>query len=515
MASAGDDDAASPKKTEKIEEWMEEKNLTNILQDFVVDCAKTKPDDIVSFMAEWALRQRPNLRQASPHPAPHPPSLALPAGAVQSRLPPKGASPSAGGSRRGSGEAGSPASPQVPRVTLRRASLDSLDGRSTPPLSLWMLPTASPATATNNPSPGGSMRSSLSGAPSGPYFFSTVSGLGSTMGSRPSSSSGRGGRPPLRGPRNTAVLVMAATHESKKPLARVFETLDVAPALDGDMALDAALGVVRQRIAAVDVSEDDVAVIPAGPAGSASPIVFMNPVGTAVDRTLVSLASAADAVVLVVSARSGAADMALKRQGTLYNLAMLAHSLGVKRAAIAVTETNGLPEGAVVAAELGATAMVERCGFAKGQVPTVRVPTTVEGLCGVVAALPITHRVTYVPEVTTKFKATLMLLNGGAVGVGDTLTAFSRRHFSCTVESIPSLIDRRTSKGSGQEVAAVQLHQIGAFVLTVNGTEPTELAIAAPMIVFKQGRLLAMGSVTDVDNDDEEDEEDEEFEVGA
>lgn len=322
------------------------------------------------------------------------------------------------------------------------------------------------------------------------------------VGGRPAALSGdaRATPPSSRNPtpRKCTARIAVVLGGNKSNKEQLVAALDVA-SLGVPMALTPtmadAVSVVRQRLADLGVDEGHV-VLPVEADGH-SEVVFVDVDSSDLTPSAVAAASLADVALLVVSARAGAADMALRRQGETYNRAMLAHALGIKRAVVVITETRGVSAADIDGTVADAMEMVSSCGYDRAAVPVVRLPAAAEDVAGIVSSLPLEANVKYRPETTTRFRANVMVLGGGSIRVGDKVSVFAGENIVATVSAIPSRTERGVSTRTS--ASALKLHQVGTLDLEVAGSHVAAVAVAAPAVVFTKDSVVAMGAVADID----------------
>jgi hypothetical protein len=227
--------------------------------------------------------------------------------------------------------------------------------------------------------------------------------------------------------------------------------------------------------------------------GAAKAVVFVDVYETALSDPMLIAASKADTVVLVASAKTALADMRVKRQGELYNRAIAAHALGIKRLVTVVTDAKDATadDRAQLLAEINA--MTTSCGLEEQRTRTVFLPATADDIVDAVASITHGSSVRYVAEPARTFTATGMVLNGSGVAVGDVIQVFTVEPISCRVESLTAA--RTPGVGDKSALRELRLHQTGTFTLSVVGTDPRKVAVAGPLIIHKRGRVLVMGSV--------------------
>lgn len=238
---------------------------------------------------------------------------------------------------------------------------------------------------------------------------------------------------------------------------------------------------VREKITA---NTQNVTVLPFnGQAGSA-PMILLDVAETQLTSNLVATAAVADVALLVVSARSGAEDMRKKRDGELFNRAILAHALGIRGAVLAITETKGTSEEDVAEVEALASQMMENCGFAKMHVTTVRLPCTADEVASALATQRSIPRILPMPERSTRFTATMMALNGN-ITVGSVMSGFSVECMKLRVVAI---------EGADE----IRLHQTGRCTFEIVDA----VAMVDPcgtLVCHQDGKIIATGNVNSVE----------------
>ena len=177
----------------------------------------------------------------------------------------------------------------------------------------------------------------------------------------------------------------------------------------------------------------------------------------------VRVAAAADTLLLVVSCKHGMSDLALRRDGKLYNCTMMAHSVGIKRAMVALVDCDDAT--IISATKVECSQCLVKSGFdASSPVfPFKDVPD----LLAVMERLPVVPFAKYVFEDVSQFEATVMVVNGEGFSVGETITAFVGDRMSCRVESIKAILDKKTGKVLTKQPFAVRLNQVGQLRVSV------------------------------------------------
>ncbi len=405
------------------------------------------------------------------------------------------------------------------------AALHGGNGASPAMLGSWSAPAIGVGAGSGGrPTTVGSQRSSNGGAASGAASGATPGGAaaGSAAGNRDGGASsvgvgasGTGGagaaafmslnleRPQSTGNtlRRLTCVLLGAERSNKEQLLAMIDT--IAPSEEFNFgprmspALRDLVGAVRDRARAAGV--DNVALVGCEADRLGGCVVFADVPSHELTRNLIQLTSVADFVCLVVSGRHGVPDMALRRQGELYSRVLLAHSVGIKRAIVVITDLRGVAPQAVENCEREVRLMFQRCGFDAGQLQIVRGTNSPELLYDAIARTPVQARIRYATELTRRFKATMIVLYGSGIKSGDRLSVFSLGHFDVRVESIPTLIDRRTNQVTDTDLAVLKLNQVASLALRVEGGAPARTAVSAPILVHHGGRVVAMGNVVEID----------------
>lgn len=483
--------SSSSLSVEAIEQQFKLSGGEELLARFVESYAAELPQDTLAFLASWSQREL-NKRN----------------GGAMSAAPVSAAT------------ASSTPSTTVQPLTAETSSAPPVTVPTPPPLGGW----ASPKGKSPGPSATGNMQT----AESSLY-------IPASDGRPPSSSSGRSQSIRSLG---RVALVLAATISSKDVLCRCFEPAlrDVAltPLATGSVLSDLLIYMQKKvevlklrNVTLVPHTNGDAAVGTSSSASAASSKIAVVYVDISdqvrLSHDLVCLAGISDVVVIAVSGTTGAADMAKKRDGELYNRAVLAHSLGIKRAVVVMTEWQALPEQTVQSVEFDVAQMMQKCGFDTDNVKSLRwgPGMRISDLTSTVTSLPTFPRPYYVRETATTFKVTVMVLLPAGITTGDFLTAFCCDiHMTCRVDSIPVLIDRKSSTAAQKNIASLRLNQVGTLELTVvNSSHVSYAALAAPFIALQGEKILAAGSVIDVESpvsdDDSDDDSVEDFDVDA
>lgn len=330
-------------------------------------------------------------------------------------------------------------------------------------------------------------------------------------------------RPPSQGHtlRRLTCVILGAERSNKDQLLAMLDTL--APTDEYSFgprmspALKDLLGSVRDRVGAAGVA--NAALIPCESDKMGGCAVFADVPSHRLDENLISLTSLADLICLCVSAKYGLADMALKRQGELYARVLLAHSVGVKRAMVVITDTRGVAPAAIENVEKEVGHMFSRCGFDEKLIKIVRGTNSSDVLFESIGSVKIQSKIKYVLEPTRKMKATMIVLQAPGIKTGDVLHVFSLGHFVVRVDSIPTLIDRKTNQVTDTDIAVLKMNQVASLHLSI--LHPTssaamassaasssalphffmKTAVSAPILAYDPkdgGRVVAMGNIAEI-----------------
>lgn len=415
---------------------MESRSLTAILQEFVRDAYRDTPEDVIAYMAEWALRRRP------PHPPSSPPAIGVDRSGI-------GSNHSGTAAQAASGGLGG---------TIMSSSLSP--GRP------------STVSSARSASSGGIMSLNLERPPSQGHVIT----------------------------RRLLCVVLGAEKSNKEQLLAMLDTLapsedgGVGPKMGS--ALKDLLGSCRDKIEAARL--ESVALVPCESDRMGGCIVFADLPANEISKSLISLTAMADLACIVVSARHGVADMVQQRAGELYGRLLLAHSVGVKHAFAVLTDTRGVAPPVVENVEKEVRLMFQRCGFDPNLVQIVRGTNSSDVLFDSIARVQVQKRVPFTLKPASRMKATMIVLYGTGVRSGDRMSVFSHGHFEVRIDGIPTLIDRKTHEVTDHNLGVLKRNQVATLELSVIGNVRPQTSISANILAYSGGRVIAMGNVAEM-----------------
>lgn len=407
-----------------VEALLEQRGLSQLLQEFVCDCAEQLPEDLTLHMARWAAGRRGLILQA---PSDH-------SDEDRGRATPMGSSSSLG-----------------------------------KPLQSWM------ATESRSASAGGSQA------------FHSLSNLAPGLAAR-------------RKARGITAVVMSTTETNKQPLVELLESQRCQkPTTEASTYFS----FVKSRVDFHNLR--NVAVLPIE-WEACGPLVVLDHPQSALEIPLIALASISDVVILVFSCRTALQDLAKKRLGEMYNRVLLAHGLSVRKMILIMTDTKGMSAANLHNVEVAVSTMMSKCGFGDtSRYRLMRTPEVADRILQEIASFPPSRRTVSEPETATRFRAHLMILSPQGLNVGERISFFSTEMLKCRIDSVIF---------NGQTTTVVPQHSFGRLSLSILGAPPVgRIALKAPIVAFREGLVLALGEVIDVDALEEEDVEEEEFQI--
>lgn len=300
--------------------------------------------------------------------------------------------------------------------------------------------------------------------------------------------------------RARVVVVLAGERSNKEPLiALLQDAVSLGGTRGGDpqreemwttrAALEAA-GLRRFWLGALETQ---------GAGTTARTVAFVDIEDTALgDDALVAL-SKADTGLLVATASTAEADLRIKRQGELYNRATAAHSLGIRRLVVVVTDAKNVPatQRAALCAEF--QAMATACGIEGPRLRTVFLPATADDIAAAVASLPPGLGARRAPDQARWVRSTGVVINGVGVATGDIARVFTAEPWAGRVEEAhPS---HARAQHDEQSPRGLKLHQTGVVSLAVTGAKAIRVAVGGPLLLHKRGRILFVGTVLEASLD--------------